>query len=154
MNPQNLQTLTHQLEVRTPIAKAVWGKNLQPLWLKLFGEKPSEKRHVLKEHGVVTPFTQDLHHFHGSENVLLQTIAKLSKIFQDLSSSTVVAIVKLRFAILTAKGRDLLPFLFHATVVPFIEAKLSKPITSNDNMTQLFSALVLTKDILDAVATF
>lgn len=131
------------------------GKNLQPLWLKLFGEKPSEKRHVLKEHGVVTPFTQDLHHFHGSENVLLQTIAKLSKIFQDLSSSTVVAIVKLRFAILTAKGRDLLPFLFHATVVPFIEAKLSKPITSNDkNMTQLFSALVLAKDILDAVATF
>ena len=82
-------------------------------------------------------------------------IAKLGKIFQDLSSSTVVAIVKLRLAILTAKGLDLSPFLFHATVVPFIQAKLSKPVTSNDkNMTQLFAALVLTQDILDAVATF
>jgi len=26
-NPQNLRTLTPQLEVRTPVAKAIWGKN-------------------------------------------------------------------------------------------------------------------------------
>lgn len=126
-----------------------------PSQANLHRKKTSQKRHVLKEHCVVTPFTQDLHHFYRSENVLLQTIAKLGKIFQDLSSSTVVAIVKLRLAILTAKGLDLSPFLFHATVVPFIQAELSKPVTSNDkNMTQLFAALVLTQDILDAVATF
>ena len=27
MNPQNLRTLTHQLEVRTPVAKDIWGKS-------------------------------------------------------------------------------------------------------------------------------
>ena len=32
-NPQNLRTLAPQLEVRTPIAKAIWGKTQKVTWL-------------------------------------------------------------------------------------------------------------------------
>ncbi len=56
-----------------------------PSQANLHQKKTSQKRHVLKEHCVVTPFTQDLHHFYRSENVLLQTLSGTSTLFDKRS---------------------------------------------------------------------